>query len=253
MVDLRITDFLLGFVTGSILYGGLATWFIFWRGYNRKVLFFYVLLAIGSSLVLFYHDPAFHEVVLHKREAFGSIADSGNMVELESVNDSTTTMKFRKPQVVQGITRMESKSEQNQQMRKALGFNAMRSSNVSSFEMTSAYPTILPTEVFQNSSSGNSISPFSDITTAERSAPSTAMTAERSSSSLSRTDIPPMNVSPKGDRTGNRVAIVVTTIMFAIYLVSFACCCLPFAIKSDMKFLKCCSCFDVSLEHELPR
>uniref|UniRef100_A0A0K0DG89 Aa_trans domain-containing protein n=1 Tax=Angiostrongylus cantonensis TaxID=6313 RepID=A0A0K0DG89_ANGCA len=47
-----------------------------------------------------------------------------------------------------------------------------------------------------------------------------------------------MNVSPKGDRTGNRVAIVVTTIMFAIYLVSFACCCLPFAIKSDMKFLK---------------
>ncbi|KAJ1350789.1 hypothetical protein KIN20_006667 [Parelaphostrongylus tenuis] len=240
MLDVRITTFLLGFVSGCILYGGLATWFIFWRGHNRKLLFFYVLLAISSSFVLFLHDPAtFQKVVLHKREVSESTMNGENMIELGSVNDSTTIAKLRKPQVVREIQRVKSKSEQNQQMREAVKAHSTRTSTTSSFEIISTSSTISSEVVWQNSSNGSFIFTSSYVTPTELAYTTTELALDQSSSPITTTDIPPLIVSAEEDRrTGQRAANVVTTIILAIYVVSYACCCVPFTIKGDMKFSK---------------
>lgn len=233
----RVIDFLLDFASGSILYGGLASWFIFWRGCNRKLLFFYVLLAIGSSFVLFLHHPVFNEVVPHKREAVLSNAYGGSIVVPGSVNDSMA-IKLRKPQLVQGIQRMDSKSEQNQQMRKVVTFNYTQASNDNSLEIKKIFPTILPTIVYQSWSGGNYSSATEHVVTTKTASATTNLTLEQSSPSPPNDALSPMNFLAKEKRLDGLVKNVFTTATVAIYVMAFVCCCIPFTIKTDKKFSK---------------
>ncbi|KAK6037508.1 hypothetical protein COOONC_24987 [Cooperia oncophora] len=138
VIDARFSIFMLGFASGNILYGGLAIWFIHWRGYNRKAVLFYVLIAFGSSIALALHSqPNFSSgtynvvtssVVLHKRQVIESTIDNDTLLNDTWITESPST-RPKKPQVAQGILVVESKADQNKQMREAAALNKLEPSS----------------------------------------------------------------------------------------------------------------------------
>ncbi|ETN84763.1 hypothetical protein NECAME_17021 [Necator americanus] len=121
----------IGLLVGCLVVG-LALWLVKWRGYNRKALFFYVLIALGSSIVtVTRNEPTLsqdslgllsHSAILHKRQADTLISDNSSII-ISVSSKEVTSPKPRKPHVVEGIKTVETKSEQNEQMRKAAASN----------------------------------------------------------------------------------------------------------------------------------
>ncbi|VDK49599.1 unnamed protein product [Cylicostephanus goldi] len=118
---------------------GLAVFLIYWRGFNRKALFLYVFITVGSSVILVTHNqPGLTPdassslspiLIRHKRQADVSTATPDVMTNNISstlglpLSNETMITKPKKPQVVEGIKAVETKSDKNEQMRKAIALN----------------------------------------------------------------------------------------------------------------------------------
>ncbi|WKY05675.1 hypothetical protein Q1695_006125 [Nippostrongylus brasiliensis] len=209
VLDASASILLLGFGTGIILYGGLACWFVHWRGYNRKFLLLYVLIASGSSFALLaFHNPIQNlntnnlnviasSITVHKRETTLDLAfNNDTLSNSTSAEDTTPPVKPRKPQVAEGSQVVETKSEQNEQMRKAIAANK------------------------------------------------TLVAAANSSADSKVGLISPVIVPNKHDAVSGRIGSVLTTVALVFYLLAFLSCCLPCAVRSDGKFTKL---FDASV------
>ncbi|KAK5978431.1 hypothetical protein GCK32_002800 [Trichostrongylus colubriformis] len=245
VIDARVSIFMLGFGSGTILYGGLATWFIHWRGYNRKVVLFYVIMAFGSSIALAINNQPIlsagsynsvtSSITLHKREVIGASLENDTVL---STNDSIS-LKPKKPQVAQGIQVIETKSEQNEQMRKAASSNKSQTPSASSSASAGLSSTATAYLVTTHAS------PNSSRASTPQSTPKTTVlvTTTTHMSSIptpSRTSIivPETQYSTVKQSTHDRFASISTTVTLALYAVAFISCCVPCTTRSDAKFLK---------------
>ncbi|WKY05676.1 hypothetical protein Q1695_006125 [Nippostrongylus brasiliensis] len=258
VLDASASILLLGFGTGIILYGGLACWFVHWRGYNRKFLLLYVLIASGSSFALLaFHNPIQNlntnnlnviasSITVHKRETTLDLAfNNDTLSNSTSAEDTTPPVKPRKPQVAEGSQVVETKSEQNEQMRKAIAANktlvAAANSSADSKESattTTTSPSI--TTATANTQTTTSTSPPTTTTTVS----TTSKAVHAGSSSPPVGLISPVIVPNKHDAVSGRIGSVLTTVALVFYLLAFLSCCLPCAVRSDGKFTKL---FDASV------
>ncbi|VDL63382.1 unnamed protein product [Nippostrongylus brasiliensis] len=215
---------LYGFATlfGTII-GGLACWFVHWRGYNRKFLLLYVLIASGSSFALLaFHNPIQNlntnnlnviasSITVHKRETTLDLAfNNDTLSNSTSAEDTTPPVKPRKPQVAEGSQVVETKSEQNEQMRKAIAANKTKCNYYNHFTVYyycycqyANYYLHFAAHYYDNVGL-----------------------------------ISPVIVPNKHDAVSGRIGSVLTTVALVFYLLAFLSCCLPCAVRSDGKFTK---------------
>ncbi|EYC08995.1 hypothetical protein Y032_0063g3470 [Ancylostoma ceylanicum] len=265
VTDARVISCMLGVVSGNILYAGLAIWLIYWRGYNRKALFLYVVIAIGSSVIVTTRDNSSlnagslgllsPSVILHKRQADAPFPLNDTAYNSTSSPDATT-VKPKKPQVVEGIKTVETKSEQNEHMRKAAASNktqptsttvapvadnssttAVTSPNSSTVDDSRTTESTLPTTSPSPSTASPSTAPPS--TTEAATPPSTRAAGFLQSSTptytiSTSTDLTPPNPYP----TNVRLVTIVTTTVIVFYLLGSILCCIPCSVTSDLKFLR---------------
>lgn len=243
VLDVRVSVFSIGYCSGNVLYGGLALWFIHWRGYNRKALLLYVLMAFGTFLAVFLHnrpvsDAGGHNtedssVSLHKRQANGSFLSNETFPIVASLNESTLT-KPKKPQVVQGSQVIETKSEQNEQMRKAVNLNK-----------TLVSSTTAPVDYINGSAPSNSVDKKNDsvidhTTTSDTVATKPILRLDTTTvSGSSPVETESVASVFKSERKAiRRTGSVLTSIVLATYLVAFLTCCISCSAKGGAKFVK---------------
>ncbi|VDO25692.1 unnamed protein product [Haemonchus placei] len=208
VIDARISIFLLGFASGNILYGGLATWFLHWRGYNRKVILFYVLMALGTSIALATNNQSLFgpdgsnivtsSIALHKREAIASDLYNDTSVSTILNNDPMTTKSNKSL----GTTTAKTNS----------GILGVSSTNV-------------------HTATSRSV-----VTTGKANIAETTTTRLRSSSQAST--LFPESQSIVELPIYSRFTSISSTIALTFYMIAFISCCIPCSTRSDAKFLK---------------
>nr|CDJ82870.1 Hypothetical protein CBG18472 [Haemonchus contortus] len=235
VIDARISIFLLGFASGNILYGGLATWFLHWRGYNRKVILFYVLMALGSSIALATNNQSLFSpdgsnivtssIALHKREAIGSVSYNDTSVST-ILNNDPLTAKSNKSLGATGIEMVGTRSDQNEQMRRA-----------STTEFTGPITAKTNSGILGVSSTNvHTATSRSAVTTSKATLVETTTTRSRSSSQAST--LFPESQSILELPTYSRFTSISSTIALTFYMIAFISCCIPCSTRSDAKFLK---------------
>ncbi|KAK6748389.1 hypothetical protein RB195_001173 [Necator americanus] len=245
--DGRVVSCLISFISGNILYVGLALWLVKWRGYNRKALFFYVLIALGSSIVtVTRNEPTLsqdslgllsHSAILHKRQADTLISDNSSII-ISVSSKEVTSPKPRKPHVVEGIKTVETKSEQNEQMRKAAASNKTQTATSSPSDNSTLSSLNVPNDVQIPEStftSGLLISPTTKV--AVTAVTNTAHVTESSghtSTTSSPSGLDPLNPS----HVNIRMITIATTTAVAFYIIGSVFCCIPCSIVNDLKYLR---------------
>ncbi|RCN53289.1 hypothetical protein ANCCAN_00350 [Ancylostoma caninum] len=260
VTDARIISCMLGFVSGNILYAGPAIWLIYWRGYNRKALFLYVVIAIGSSVIVTTRDNSSlnagslgllsPSVILHKRQADAPLPLSDTAFN-STLSPNATSAKPKKPHIVEGIKTVETKSEQNEQMRKAAASNKTQpppttvapvaDNNTTAAEISLKSSTVDDSRTTEATLPTTSTSPTtSSPSSTEATTPPSTRAADFLQSSVATptistsTDPTPLNPYP----TNVRLVTVVTTTIIAFYILASTFCCIPCSVASDLKFLR---------------
>ncbi|KIH60066.1 hypothetical protein ANCDUO_09689 [Ancylostoma duodenale] len=189
-------------------------------------------------------------VILHKRQADAPLPLSDAAFN-STLSPNATSAKPKKPHIVEGIKTVETKSEQNEQMRKAVASNK-----------TQPPPTTVA-PVADNSSTTAEISPkpstVDDSQTTESTLPTTSTSPTTSSPSTTEVTTPPSTraagflqssvpasaISTSTDPaplnpypTNVRLVTVVTTTVIGFYLLASLFCCVPCSVTSDLKFLR---------------
>ncbi|KJH44102.1 hypothetical protein DICVIV_09882 [Dictyocaulus viviparus] len=259
LIDTNILSFLLGLALGNLFYVGMAIWFMFWRGCNRKGLLLYVILAASSLFVLFLNNAVLFsgdftrfQVTTQKRETNGSRMED-NSVKFQSINNSTSA-KPRKPQIVQGIRNVQSKSERNNQMRKAAETNITQIPSMGSAEINNS-TIVLHTDGYQQHNDMNYVPTISHANTNAMPISSSEMywsrfeffflwkREKKKNFVLYSTSLPLASSSSiydlnKRSSMEKYVANIVITTITICYLMAFVCCYIPFTVKTDTRFSK---------------
>ncbi|KHJ95834.1 hypothetical protein OESDEN_04213 [Oesophagostomum dentatum] len=256
VVDARVIAALLGVCSGSILYVGLATWLIHWRGYYRKALFLYVLISLGSSFVLItQNEPRMNKeslglvapsVLLHKRQASFFPLSNETMLNFTSSNEST--LRPKKPEVVEGIKSVETKSDKNEQMRKAAASNKTKAASTAAPSNDTTTTTTTPTPTTEGKPpSTTSTTPSSPPTLVTKRISESTTKIVRPSlqptefhSSITTTTISTLT-APSTLKVGEknvRILTIVATTAVIFYLLAPVFCCIPCSVTSDLKFLR---------------
>uniref|UniRef100_A0A1I7WMN6 MFS domain-containing protein n=1 Tax=Heterorhabditis bacteriophora TaxID=37862 RepID=A0A1I7WMN6_HETBA len=242
-IDQFLISFIEGFTAGAVFYGGMAMWLLYWRGHTRKIIFFYLMLAIASMVILLTGEKhiindnmTFSHIYKRSADFEENALSSFTAANNELNYNESVNLRPRKPKIVQGTSSIDSKTKENEQMRKA----AEEALKVVTNESASVVPEL-----------GTVTPRASSITTAEHLSVNNMLTSSTTTELLNSTSGSNLSVENSTtpvlqiasiiscfDRpTGNIViGVLISTIL--LYLLGFTFCCFPFSFSADAKIVK---------------